>query len=155
MTDEGVRRLTTWDVHADAVEGRHLLSKLVTLVVVDAPRLRALFFMVTAHAPRCGLERRPLRMGQSYECLFALADRDLELRCCVDAHCIEAPGVLEQRRIAARLDVGENRSDDFIDFGVLRRFEREQLRKTRIEIGLPGREPADHDTARASESTSG
>ena len=106
-----------------------------------------LLLVIGAHAlgrrfQRVRADRRAVRRAPA-----AVRPATARVRPAFARQAVETPRVLEHRRIAARLDVGEDGGDRLVDRGVLRTLERQQRVESGVEIGV-GTEQAldgDHD----------
>ena len=155
-----IGRLAAGHVDPDAVERRHALAELRAVGVDVAPGVRPLPLVIarmrSAAAPSAsrtaGIQAARARVAARAAESPARATRGR-------VEAVESPRVFEQRRVAARSHVGDDRGDRAVDRLVLRRFERDQLGEPGVEIGLAGGEPPRSqswaETAAAKASSSG
>jgi hypothetical protein len=80
------------------------------------------------------LDRGKPRQGRRKLCV-----RDLERADAGGIDAIEAARVLEHRRVAARAHRGDDFGHGRIDLRIECRFERDQARESRLEVGIAGR----------------
>ena len=109
-----VGRFAARHINTHTVQRRDLLAQHCAVLVTVAPALAAGFFlgfMKTAHTQRGGLQGRALLLRNSHERGFELILRQLEGGHGTDIQPIKALGVIQYRRIATLLHVGQNISD--------------------------------------------
>ena len=107
------------------------------------PALQRLLLVVAAHPRRRGFKRRALFCRQTRQRLLQGFARQLQFADRRGIQAIEAVGVLEHRRIAARLHVSQNRRDGALNRFVLRALKSQQCREARFEISVAARKTLD------------
>ena len=108
--------------------------------------MQRLTLVIVAYARGGGFERLTLNGRQARQCFLEFVLREFKLGHRRGIEAVEAIGVFDHRRIAARLYIGQNGGDGLVDGGILRTLKGQQRIETRLEIGVGTRETfnADH-----------
>ena len=137
----GIGRLAPGHVESHAIDRGHLLAEHRAVFFLDAPRRLPLPLVIAADALGRGLQRLALGARQCRGRALRLVERHLERRGRGGLPAIEPRGELEERRVAARAHVVEDRRGRALDRVVLRRLERDEARERLLETALGAREP--------------
>jgi hypothetical protein len=128
-----IGRLAAGNVEADAFERRHVLSEHGPVRLLVAPGTRELA-LVEAADSRGGLAQRlRLRPGQRMQCRLERFFPDLQFRHRRRLHPVEAAAVLQNRGVAARTHVGDDRAHRALYLGILRRLIARQCAEGGVE----------------------
>ena len=134
------------------------LAELRAVGVAVAPGGRQLLLVVSAHAPRRGLERGAAAPGCASAPARELGARHLERGDRGGLAARSKRRVYSSTAASPRAFTSASIGRDVgVDLRILRGLEREQLREPRVEVGLRGGEAPDpdHRAARAKASSSG